>query len=600
VQVIGEMWNVPKYFVAFGMILTLLEEQKRQADARSQEYRVLFENNPHPMWIFDTETLQFLAVNDAAVARYGYTEKEFRGMTLRDIRPVDEVGAVEEVIANMPENEPVIVSGPWTHILRDGRRIQVEVSAHTISFEGKRARFSLVQDVTERQQLHHRLLHQAHHDMLTGLPNRLLLLDRMEQALASAARRGKKAAVMCMDLDRFKQINDTYGHSVGDLCLKYVAERLKSRLRAEDTVARSGGEEFTVIVGDLASADDATRIVDDLLAALRKPLVADQYPIDLTASFGIAMYPDHGTDAAELWRNADAAMYRVKRSGGNDFVLVSQEISQSTTEANELELFMRRALKEGGLEIYYQPEYGREGEICGLEALLRLHHPKYGMVSPERFIPIAEESGLIVPLGNWVLREVCRQGKEWANQGLTTPRIAINVSPLQFMRMDFSRQVRQALMETGVAADTLEIEMTETTVMRNLDDLARQMRELAEIGVHFSVDDFGTGYSSLQHLHQLPIERLKIDRSFIERVCEPNGTSALVEAILSLAHSLGLEVVAEGVERKQQAECLAEMKCDVMQGFFFAPPQRAGEIPALIRLGHAPRMWRAATAGAGV
>jgi diguanylate cyclase (GGDEF)-like protein/PAS domain S-box-containing protein len=600
VQVIGEMWNVPKYFVAFGMILTLLEEQKRQADARSQEYRVLFENNPHPMWIFDTETLQFLAVNDAAVARYGYTEKEFRGMTLRDIRPVDEVGAVEEVIANMPENEPVIVSGPWTHILRDGRRIQVEVSAHTISFEGKRARFSLVQDVTERQQLHHRLLHQAHHDMLTGLPNRLLLLDRMEQALASAARRGKKAAVMCMDLDRFKQINDTYGHSVGDLCLKHVAERLKSRLRAEDTVARSGGEEFTVIVGDLASADDATRIVDDLLAALRKPLVADQYPIDLTASFGIAMYPDHGTDAAELWRNADAAMYRVKRSGGNDFVLVSQEISQSTTEANELELFMRRALKEGGLEIYYQPEYGREGEICGLEALLRLHHPKYGMVSPERFIPIAEESGLIVPLGNWVLREVCRQGKEWANQGLTTPRIAINVSPLQFMRMDFSRQVRQALMETGVAADTLEIEMTETTVMRNLDDLARQMRELAEIGVHFSVDDFGTGYSSLQHLHQLPIERLKIDRSFIERVCEPNGTSALVEAILSLAHSLGLEVVAEGVERKQQAECLAEMKCDVMQGFFFAPPQRAGEIPALIRLGHAPRMWRAATAGAGV
>ena len=597
VQVIGEMWNVPKYFVAFGMILTLLEEQKRQADARSKEYRVLFENNPHPMWIFDTETLQFLAVNDAAVARYGYTEKEFRGMTLRDIRPVDEVGAVEQVIANMPETEPVIVSGPWTHILRDGRRIQVEVSAHTISFEGKRARFSLVQDVTERQQLHHRLVHQAHHDMLTGLPNRLLLLDRMEQALASAARRGKKAAVMCLDLDRFKQINDTYGHAVGDLCLKHVAERLKSRLRAEDTVARSGGEEFTVIVGDLVSAEDATRIVEDLLAALRKPLVADQYPIDLTASFGIAMYPDHGTDAAELWKNADAAMYRVKRSGGNDFVLVSQEMSQSTTEANEVELFMRRALKEGGLEIYYQPEYGRDGEICGLEALLRLHHPKYGMVSPERFIPIAEESGLIVPMGNWVLREVCRQGKEWASQGLAVPRIAINVSPLQFMRMDFSRQVRQAVLETGVAADTLEIEMTETTVMRNLDDLARQMRELAEIGVHFSVDDFGTGYSSLQHLHQLPIERLKIDRSFIERVCEPNGTSALVQAILSLAHSLGLEVVAEGVEREQQAEFLARMKCDVMQGFFFAAPQPAGEIPALIRMGHAPRTWRAAAAG---
>jgi diguanylate cyclase (GGDEF)-like protein/PAS domain S-box-containing protein len=600
VNVIGEMWNVPKYFVAFGMILTLLEEQKRQADARSQEYRVLFENNPHPMWIFDTETLRFLAVNDSAVARYGYSAEEFRAMTLRDIRPVEEIEAMEKTLTRTTDDEAVIVSGPWTHILRDGRRIQTEVSAHSIQFEGRRARFSLVQDVTERQQLHHKLVHQAHHDMLTGLPNRLLLLDRMEQALASAARRGKKAAMICLDIDRFKQINDTYGHAIGDLCLKQVAERLKSRLRAEDTVARSGGEEFTVVVGDLVSADDATRVVQDLLISLRRPLIADQYPVDLTASFGIAMYPDHGVDAAALWRSADAAMYRVKRSGGNDYVLVSQEISQSTTEANELELFMRRALKDGGLEMYYQPEYRADGSICGLEALLRLQHPKFGMVSPDRFIPIAEESGLIVPVGNWVLREVCRQSKEWRKRGLDVPRIAINVSPLQFMRMDFSRQVRQAVRETGVAPDTLEIEMTETTVMRNLEDLARQMRDLADLGVHFSVDDFGTGYSSLQHLHQLPIERLKIDRSFVERVCEINGTGALVRAILSLAHSLGLQVVAEGVEREEQAEALAAMKCDIMQGFLFARPSPAKDIPALIRLGHAPTSWKPTAARASV
>jgi diguanylate cyclase (GGDEF)-like protein/PAS domain S-box-containing protein len=598
VTVIGEMWNVPKYFVAFGMILTLLEEQKREADTRSQEYRVLFENNPHPMWIFDTETLQFLAVNDATVARYGYSAEEFREMSLRDIRPAEEVEAMEQTISKKTDEEAVIISGPWTHILRDGRRIQVEVSAHSIQFEGRRARVSLVQDVTERQQLHHRLMHQAHHDMLTGLPNRLLLLDRMEQALASAARRGKKAAVMCLDIDRFKQVNDTYGHAVGDVCLKQVAERLKSRLRAEDTVARSGGEEFTVVVGDLVSAEDAVRVAEDLLGALRKPLVADQYPIDVTASFGIAMYPDHGVEAGALWRSADAAMYRVKRSGGNDYVLVSQEISQSTTEANELELFMRRALKEGGFEVYYQPEYRVDGALCGLEALLRLQHPKFGIVSPDRFIPIAEESGLIVPLGNWVLREVCRQSEEWRSRGLDVPRIAINVSPLQFMRMDFSRQVRQAVLESGVPPDNLEIEMTETTVMRNLEDLARQMRDLADLGVHFSVDDFGTGYSSLQHLHQLPIERLKVDRSFVDRVCESNGTRALVEAILSLAHSLGLQVVAEGVEREEQAEALAGMRCDMMQGYLFAPPQRAEDIPALIRLGHAPRGWRATHAEA--
>ena len=589
--VIDELWNVPKYFVAFGMILTLLEEQKRQADRTSEEYRVLFENNPHPMWIFEVETLRFLAVNDAAVTRYGYSAEEFRRMTLRDIRPPEEVPAMEDAIAQQTGSEAVIVTGPWTHILRNGQRIQVEVSSHSIRFEGTRARFSLVQDVTERQQLHMRLLHQAHHDMLTGLPNRALLMDRMEQALASAERRGRKAAVICIDLDRFKQINDTYGHTIGDLCLKQVAERLRSRLRGEDTVARSGGEEFTIVVGDLVSAVDAERVAEDLLAALRRPLVAEQYPIEVTGSLGIALYPDHGTDAAALWRNADAAMYRVKRSGGNHHVLVSEEISESTAEANELELYMRRALKEGGFEMYYQPEYGADGSFRGLEALLRLRHPRYGMVSPERFIPVAEESGLIVPVGNWVLREVCRQSDEWGRQGLQV-RIAINVSPLQFMRMDFSRQVRQVLTEVGTDPRLLEIEMTETTVMRNLEDVARQMRDLAELGVQFSVDDFGTGYSSLQHLNRLPIQTLKIDRTFIRHVSEPQGTSALVQAILSLAHSLDLQVVAEGVEREDQAETLIRLGCDVMQGFLFAPPQPAAGIPALIRMGRA-MIWKA-------
>jgi diguanylate cyclase (GGDEF)-like protein/PAS domain S-box-containing protein len=588
--VTGELWNVPKYFVAFGMILTLLEEQKRDADTRSEEYRVLFENNPHSMWIFDTDTLKFLTVNDAAVARYGYSADEFRQMTLRDIRPAEEVGAMEQNVAHSKDSETVTVSGPWTHILRDGRRIQVEVSSHSIRFGGKRARFSLVQDVTERQQLHLRLQHQAHHDILTGLPNRLLLLDRMEQALASAERRGKKAAVICLDLDRFKQINDTYGHPVGDVCLRQVAERLKSRLRGEDTVARSGGEEFTIVVGDLSTAEDAERVVEDLLSALRKPVIADHYSIDISGSFGIAMYPEHGGDAADLWRNADTAMYRVKRSGGNHYALVSQEITELMSESSELEMFMRRALKEGGFLIHYQPEYGADGTCRGLEALLRLQHPRFGTVLPERFIPIAEESGLIVPVGNWLLREVCQQIDTWRRDGFSVERVAINVSPLQFMRMDFSRQVRQVLAEVSMAPEMLEIEMTETTMMRNLEDVARQMRDLAELGVHFSVDDFGTGYSSLQHLGELPIERLKIDRSFVERLCEPNGTSGLVRAILSLAHSLNLRVVAEGVEREEQAQALVGMQCDILQGYFFAGPQPAEAIPALIRSGPASAM----------
>lgn len=590
-QIDGELWNVPKYFVAFGMILTLLEEQKLAADARSQEYRVLFENNPHPMWIFDMETLQFLKVNDAAAAQYGYSQEEFCAMNLRQIRPREEVGLLEETLLSAGNGGSVLISGPWTHILRDGRRIQVEVSSHSIVFEGRRARFSLVQDVTERQQMHHQLVHQAHHDMLTGLPNRLLLLDRMEQALVAASRRSKKAAIICLDLDRFKQINDTYGHTVGDLCLKHVADRLKSRLRASDTVARSGGEEFTIVAGDINSVQDAEKIAEDLLNALRKPLVVDEYPIDMTASFGIALYPDHGTEASELWRNSDAAMYRVKRSGGNQYALVSEEISQSTAEANELELYMRRALKEGGFEMYYQPEYGCNGELRGLEALLRLRHPRMGMVSPERFVPIAEESGLIVPVGNWVLRDVCRQVREWRGAGFLVPRMAVNVSPLQLMRMDFSQQVREVLRELEIPAEILEIEMTETTVMRNEDDVARQMQDLAVLGVRFSVDDFGTGYSSLRHLHQLPIQTLKIDRSFIERLCESVDTRALVQAILSLAHSLGLQVVAEGVERPEQMEMLMGMDCDVMQGFLFSQPLPAGSIPALIMDERIAALW---------
>lgn len=588
----GELWNVPKYFVAFGMILTLLEEQKLQADARSLEYRLLFDNNPHPMWIYELNSLQFLKVNDAAMAHYGYSEEEFRAMTLRDIRPPNEVEALEHTVAKSHARDAMLISGPWTHILRDGRRIQVEVSSHSIQFEGREARFSLVQDVTERQQLHHQLLHQAHHDMLTGLPNRLLLMDRMEQALASAARRSRKVAVICMDLDRFKQVNDTYGHLVGDICLKQVAERMKSRLRATDTIARSGGEEFTIIAGDLASAEDAEKIADDLLLSVRKPLMAEEYPIEMAASFGIALYPDHGTTAAELWRNADAAMYRVKRSGGNHYVLVSDEITQSTAEANELELHMRRALKEGGFEMYYQPEYGADGVCRGLEALLRLHHPKYGLVSPDRFIPIAEETGLIVPVGDWVLREVCRQSQQWRHDGLAVPRIAVNVSPLQFLRMDFSIQVRQILADLEMEPEKLELEMTETTVMRNMEDVARQMRDLAELGVRFAVDDFGTGYSSLGHLHQLPIQTLKIDKSFVDRMCEPEGTNSLVQAILSLAHSLGLVVVAEGVERVEQMEALVSINCDLMQGYLFARPQPAAAIPAIIRSGRFPTAGR--------
>ena len=581
--VASELWNIPKFFVEFGMILTLLESEIIATSKQREEYRVLFDGNPLPMWITDLNSHAFLKVNRSAVLHYGYSEREFLSMTLRDLFPPEDAPELESSLRN--EHEATFISGPWNHRKKDGTRIQVDTASHSILFEGSKARFTLAQDVTERQQLHERLVHQASHDALTGLPNRLLLTDRMEQTLASAARYGNLAAVVCLDLDRFKQVNDTYGHAVGDLCLKKLAERLCARLRASDTVARSGGEEFTVLLSGLATAADAEVVVAELLTGIRQPFSVEGYNLEVSASIGIALYPSDGTDAQALWRAADTAMYRAKHSGGNQYLFVSNEISASASEANEIEISLRQALREDGFRMYYQPQYNIDGSLYGLEALLRLHHPVEGMIPPRRFIPIAEESGLIVPIGNWALEEVCRQITEWRRQGLPPVRVALNVSPLQFMRADFSVQVRAVLSAFQMDPGLIELELTETTVMRKLDEIARQMLDLSGIGVQFSVDDFGTGYSSLRHLHQLPIQTLKIDRSFVERITDPNGTYAIVQAILSLAHSLQMHVIAEGVEREDQLEVLRELRCDVIQGYLWGRPQPAICMPEILTSG---------------
>jgi EAL domain-containing protein (putative c-di-GMP-specific phosphodiesterase class I) len=325
--------------------------------------------------------------------------------------------------------------------------------------------------------------------------------------------------------------------------------------------------------------------VAELLAGIRQPFTVEGYNLELSASIGIAIYPTDGTDSQALWRAADTAMYRAKHSGGNQYLFVSNEISSSASEANEIEVSMRRALKEGGFEVHYQPQYTINGTLCGLEALLRLHHPIEGIIPPHRFIPIAEESGLIVPIGNFVLEEVCRDLTGWQRRGLPPVRVALNVSPLQFMRSDFAVQVRAVLSAFQVDPTLIELELTETTVMRKLDEIARQMLELAQMGINFSVDDFGTGYSSLRHLHQLPIKTLKIDRSFVERIVEPQGTFAIVQAILSLAHSLEMQVVAEGVESADQVEILRELGCDVIQGFLWGRPQPAARVPEILASG---------------
>ena len=576
-----ELWNIPKYFVAFGMILSLLEEEIISANRASKNYRLLFEANPHPMWIYDRKTLAFESVNEAAVKHYGYTREQFLSMTLLDLRPTEDV---DTVMRELSEAEPAQqLTGPWQHQKSDGSFVQVDIASQQMHSDGRSLAFSLIQDVTDRQKLHAQLVHQANHDILTGIPNRALMEERMLQTLAHARRHSRHAALLCIDLDRFKQINDTYGHSVGDICLKEIARRLAGRVRGIDTVARVGGEEFSVLLHEIDTRADAQRVAVDVLHALSTPIVAESYSVEMTASIGIAIYPADGSDAGTLWRNADWAMYRAKNAGGNQYLCMSQEIGVLAAEATDMELHIRHALKEDGLELYYQPIYDISGELRALEALARLHHPVHGIVLPDRFIPIAEESGLIIPIGNWVLNEVCRQSAAWRRDGLPQVQIALNVSPLQLTRFDFASHVVEVLGRHGLSPELLGMEVTETTVMRNIADASRQITLLAGMGVEFSVDDFGTGYSSLAHLHELPVQTLKIDRSFISRLCDLNGTYSIVQAIIFLAHSLKMKVVAEGVETEDQLDCLRRLDCDLIQGYLFSRPLIAKDAATLLR-----------------
>jgi diguanylate cyclase (GGDEF)-like protein len=440
----------------------------------------------------------------------------------------------------------------------------------------------LEEQIQEAADAGRRLAYQAHHDALTGLPNRVLLEDRLSQALARARRTRTRAAVLCIDLDRFKQVNDTFGHHVGDLFLQSVVARLSSRIRESDTLARTGGDEFTVVSADFEASTIPARIAESLLETLQEPIMIQGCPLPATACIGMAVFPDDAKDADGLVRAADLAMYRAKGRGRNLYECFSAEARDSL----DIQKHLRKAIDEGSFEIVYQPQFFKDGELACVEALLRFRHPTLGKIPPSRFIPIAEESGLIVPIGEWVLRQVCCQSVEWRKHSDAALKVAINVSALQFNRIDFADSVARILSETGADPAFVELELTEGLVMNNVEDSSRQMKSLKLLGVQIAVDDFGTGYSSLSYLHRLPIDTLKIDRSFVEKIADPGGTRPIVETIMSLARSLGMRTVAEGVETQAQLEIIRELDCDFIQGFLFCHPVSGPEVLALLSTSH--------------
>jgi diguanylate cyclase (GGDEF)-like protein len=424
----------------------------------------------------------------------------------------------------------------------------------------------------------------ALHDPLTKLPNRMLLEDRLNQALVQSHRSGGACAVLFVDLDRFKTVNDSLGHFVGDELLRAVAGRLSALVRTEDTVSRLGGDEFVILLREVASPADATAVAGKILGRLGEAFRIHAHELFITPSIGISLYPMHGYHAQTLLTKADAAMYSAKKQGRNNAQIFAADMNTSFPERLQLETDLRRALERREFELHYQPKVDiQQKQIVGMEALLRWRHPERGLVSPAEFIPLAEETGLIVAIGRWVLDEACAQTRAWQKAGLKKLRVAVNISAVQFRQKDLLATIAHALTQSGLAAEYLEVEITESTVMHNASEAAGTLEQLSRTGVQVSIDDFGTGYSSLSYLKSFPINTLKIDRSFIREISEDRDDAAIVRAIIGLAHNLRLKVVAEGVETQQQLEFLQSLGSDEYQGYYCSRPLPPAEFLKYMR-----------------
>jgi diguanylate cyclase (GGDEF)-like protein/PAS domain S-box-containing protein len=672
--------------------------ERRRAEQRLREseerYRLLFEGNPLPMWVYDFETLRFIAVNDTAINHYGYSREEFLRMTIAEIRPPEELPVMRAAMSELQKSSR---SRVFRHRKKDGSVFDAEVSSFEFESGGKRSRLVIALDVTEqrsaerrlreseeryrllfernlagvyrstlkgrildcndalarifgfadreellatpasslyfsveerervmsqlrdqgqlssvevrmrrhdgepvwvlenmtlldgeviegtiidindRKTAHERIEYQAYHDVLTGLPNRLLFRDRIKVALAHAKRNRGNVAVMFLDLDQFKLVNDSLGHTVGDGLLQAIGWRLVSSVRAEDTVARMGGDEFTILLAD-ADGGGAAIVAQKILESVSQPLTVDGNELFVTTSIGIAIYPEDGVDAESLLRNSDRAMYRAKEAGRNNYQFAAAAGSESLSARLALERSLHHALDGKQFVVHYQPMIDlARGEVVGVEALVRWNHPQEGLMKPDDFIPIAEECGLIHPIGEWVLRTACEQMMQWAADGHPPLRVAVNLSARQFQQRDLTAMIERILAETGFPAEMLEIELTESTAMQNAELSLSVMKRMKEMGIRISIDDFGTGYSSLSYLKRFPIDTVKIDQGFVRDLAPGTNDGAIVSAVISMARALRLRVVAEGVETAEQLAFLRRENCEIIQGFFYGRPVTAAE-----------------------
>ena len=486
------------------------------------------------------------------------------------------------------QNKTVGLTPNCVLIRRDGVESAIEDSAAPIHDRAGRVIGAVIvfHDVSEARAMSMLMSHSAQHDVVTNLPNRLLLNDRVSQAIALARRQNRSIAVLFLDLDNFKYINDSLGHDTGDKLLQMVSSRLSSAVRASDTVSRQGGDEFVILLAEIAYPEDAATSAKKILRSLTEPCSIAGHDLHTNGSIGISIYPEDGGDAPTLIKNADMAMYHAKESGRNNFQFFRKEMNRKAVERQSLEGDLRRALEREEFLLHYQAKVDlRTGEITGAEALIRWQHPDRGLVHPSQFIPIAEDCGLIAQIDRWVLHAACRQARQWQDAGLPLKRISVNVSATEFRAKTFAAGVRAALRETGLEAYHLDLELTEGVLMANAKIAVPILRELKTMGLHLALDDFGTGYSSLSYLQEFPIDVLKIDKSFVQRITGDPDDSTIVRAIINMGRNLNLRVIAEGIETQQQLAFLQTQQCEEGQGYLFSQPIAASQFARLLQSG---------------
>lgn len=596
------------YEELFKTIDNALQKRKLQVDNRhiswqlqcsEKLYRSLVNSSPDIIYILDSND-HFTFINERVEQSLGFRPNELIGQHYSCI--VDEQDrarahmlfkthrAAEHGAQNVEltfkcgnETEPAVRIFDNTLLSVDFHNDTPDVPDDAAQTEKYWGTYGVARDITEKKRIDQLVSYQAYHDILTGLPNRALFKDRLELALTQAHRNKTELALGFFDLDRFKLINDTHGHIKGDELLQEVAVRLKQRLRQADTLARMGGDEFTVIIPGLRNRHDATRLIDKFLDCLRQPFLLDGHEIRVSASIGIAIFPSDGENMGDLLRHADIAMYQAKAAGRNTMRFFDPEMQAKVMARTVLEEEMRESLKQGDFVLHYQPQAGKHGNITGVEALVRWQHPQRGLIPPMDFIPLAEETGLILPLGQWALETACARLAIWMKRpetaGLT---MAVNVSARQFRHADFVSQVIAVLDETGANPKTLKLELTESLLLDDVENTISKMTALKAKGVGFSLDDFGVGYSSLSYLKRLPLDQLKIDQSFVRDVLTDANDATIAHTIVTLGRTLGLAVIAEGVETAAQQDFLSSHGCDAYQGYFFSRPLPAEQLEAFI------------------